>query len=235
MIRKKNNAYKHIKANIAKLATIQQATEFSPSRLIEAFLKNLSIDEFFIKKKTKDEHWDWKLADQTAYKYFKKELAAYLKKNSTSSSFHTMQDYLKSNYLTKDYFGMDYGGAVENYFEQATILKDFVREAYISMHPITSDMNPIERAIRNQRLGKISVNHWIGDITNYDYFSQAPGFMMKNVELSLQYVELYIFNLLNEKQLDHDLDKLSSNQRLEAKLTPKTIQVKSKPLKIQKI
>ncbi len=56
--------------------------------------------------------------------------------------------------------------------------------------------------------------------------------MIKNVEQALQYIDLYILNILNEKQLDHELMKLSTNQRLEVKLAPKTVQTKSKPLKI---
>ena len=65
------------------------------------------------------------------------------------------------------------------------------------------------------------MKHWIGDITNYDYFSQAPGFMMQNDPQALQYIDLYITNILSEKQLDHELMKLSTNQRLEAKLATK--------------
>ena len=114
---------------------------------------------------------------------------------------------------------------------QEVPLKNFVREAFIAMNPITAGMSAKQIAVRNQRLGKISVKHWIGDITNYDYFSQAPGFMMKNVEQSLQYIDLYILNVLNEKQLDHELMKLSANQRLEVKLTPK----EAPKTKIQKI
>ena len=45
-------------------------------------------------------------------------------------------------------------------------------------------------------------------------------------------IDLYILNILNEKQLDHELMKLSTNQRLEVKLVPKTVQTKSKPIKI---
>ena len=86
--------------------------------------------------------------------------------------------------------------------------------------------------MRNQRLGKISVKHWIGDITNYDYFSQAPKFMMTNVQQALQQIDLYIMNLLNEKQLDSELNNLSVNQRLEAKLVPKVNATRAKPLKI---
>ena len=234
MIKKKSNTYKHIKANIAKLAIIQQTTSISPARLVTIFLKNISNENLFLKKKTQDGYWDWKLADQTAYKYFKKELASYLKKNGTDNSYNTMQELLKSNYLTKNYFGMDYWAAADNYWAQEAALRNFVREAFISMFPLTPAMSPAERAIRNQKLGKMSVAHWIGDVTNYDYFLQAPGFMMKNVEQAIQYVELYIVNLLNEKQLDYDLMKLSTNQKLVDKLQPKQphLIIKSK---IQKI
>ena len=76
------------------------------------------------------------------------------------------------------------------------------------------------------------MKHWIGDITNYDYFSQAPGMMMNNVLFALQYIDLYIMNLLNEKQLEHELSNLSVNQGLEQTLIPKTTTTKVKPLKI---
>ncbi|MYM40145.1 hypothetical protein [Duganella qianjiadongensis] len=232
MIKKKNNTYRLIKANIGKLVIIQQITEISPSRLISIFLKNIASDNLFIQKKTKDGYWYWKLADNTAYKYFKKELSAYLKSNVDDLSFHIMKEYVKSNYLTKPYFGHNYAYLANIYFAQEQPLKDFVREGFIATNPITPDMTPKEVAIRNQLLGKISVKHWIGDITNYDYFSQAPGFMMKNVEQALQYIDLYIINILNEKQLDHELMKLSTNQRLKTKLMQKTAHADSKPLKI---
>ncbi|MBK1820498.1 hypothetical protein [Burkholderia orbicola] len=223
MIKKKNNAYKLIKANISKLAIIHQTTKISPSRLISIFLKNLSTDVLLLQKKTKDGYWDWKLADNTAYKYLKKELSVYLKRNLEDASFRTMKEYFKANYLTKAYFGENYASLAENYFAQEQILKNFVREAFISLHPITPEMTPTEIAIRNQRLGKISVKHWIGDITNYDYFSEAPEFMMKNIQQALQFIDLYILNILNEKQLDHELVRLSTNQRLEVKLPHKEV------------
>ena len=221
MIKKKNNTYKLIKENIAKLAIIQQTTEISPNRLISIFIRNISIEDLLLQKKTKDGYWDWKLSENTAYKYFKKELSNYLNKNADDPSFLIMKEHFKSNYLSKQYFGETYSSLVLIYYSQEQFLKNFVREAFISVHPITPEMTPKEVAVRNQRLGKISTKHWIGDITNYDYFSQAPGVMMKNVQQTLQYIVLYIMNLLNEKQLDQELMKLSTNQRLEAKFPPR--------------
>jgi hypothetical protein len=232
LIKKKNNSYKLIKKNITKLAIIHQTTKISPNRLMSIFLRNSSLEEILLSKKTKDGYWDWTLADDTAYKYFKKELTSYLKRNADQLSFQTMQEHFKSNYLTKEYFRESYESLAENYYAQEKPLKDFVREGFIAIHPITPDMSPKEVAIRNQKLGKISVNHWIGDITNYDYFSQAPGFMMKNVQDALQYIDLYIINILNETQLDHELMKLSTSQRLENKLPSKESLIKIKPLKI---
>lgn len=232
MIKKKNNAYRLIKANTPKLALIHHATEFSPNRLVSLFLKNTSQHDLVIQKKSKDGFWDWKLADDTAYKYLKKDISAYLKKNADSPTFQIMLEHFNTNYLTKEYFGQDYQSLVNTYQFQEGPLKDFVREAFIAMNPITAGMSPKEIAVRNQRLGKISVKHWIGDITNYDYFSQAPGFMMKNVQQALQYIDLYIMNLLNEKQLDQELNNLSVNQKLEQQLVPKAPTTKVKPLKI---
>ena len=231
LIKKKNNSYKLIKKNIAKLAIIHKTTKISPNRLVSIFLRNSSLEEILLPKKTKDGYWDWTLADNTAYKYFKKELTSYLKRNADQLSFQTMQKHFKSNYLTKEYFRENYESLAENYYAQEQTLKDFVREGFIAIHPITPDMSPKEVAIRNQKLGKISVNHWIGDITNYDYFSQAPGFMMKNVQDALQYIDLYIINILNETQLDQEIMKLSTKHRLEAKLAPKEA-VKTKIHKI---
>lgn len=232
MIKKKNNNYKLIKKNIAKLAIIHQTTNISQNRLVSIFLRNSSLEDILLRKKTKDGYWDWKLADDTAYKYFKKELTSYLKRNADQLSFQTMQEHFKFNYLTKEYFGENYESLAENYYAQEQPLKDFVREGFIAIHPITPNMSPKELAVRNQKLGKISVKHWIGDITNYDYFSQAPGFMMKNVQEAIQYIDLYIINILNEKQLDHELKKLSTSQRLENKLPTKESPIKSKILKI---
>jgi hypothetical protein len=221
MIKKKNNSYKLIMQNIAKLAIIHDATKISPNRLVSIFLRNSSLEDILLPKKTKDGYWDWKLADNTAYKYFKKELAVYLKRSQYDPSFLFMQEHFKFNYLTKEYFGENYESLAENYYAQEQPLKDFVRENFIAVQPITPAMSPKEVAVRNQRLGKISVKHWIGDITNYDYFGQAPGFMMQNVQHALQYIDLYIINILNEKQLDNELMKLSTNQRLEVRFPPK--------------
>ncbi|WP_279211863.1 hypothetical protein [Delftia acidovorans] len=231
MIKKKSNAYKHITANIAKLVIIQQATGISPSLLVTLFLKNISNENLFLKKKTKDEYWDWSVSDGSGYKYFKRASIAYLKKNEKDQVYQTLLEFFKNEYLTRDYFGMTYAEAVQNYKDQEAPLRQFVREAFIKIHPITPEMNPVEKAIRNQKLGKISVNHWIGDITNYDYFSDAPGFMMENVKKAIQYIEIYILNILNEKQLDHDLMKLSTNQKLQFNLPLK----KSPKQKVNKI
>ena len=231
MIKKKNNSYTLIKKNIAKLAIIHKTTDISPNRLAALFLKSLSEEDLLLPKKTKDGYWDWKLADNTAYKYFKKEMAVYLKINQNDPRFIIMQEHFKSNYLTKEYFGENYQFLADNYYALEQPLKDFVKETFIATYPITPAMSPKDVAVRNQRLGKISVKHWIGDITNYDYFSQAPGLMMHNVQQTLQYIDLYIINILNEKQLDHELMKFSTNQRLEVKLAPKQIQ-KTKVVKI---
>ena len=53
-----------------------------------------------------------------------------------------------------------------------------------------------------------------------DYFSQAPGFMTDNVKNSINIIEIYVANLLNDKDLDHDLMKLETNQNLQTKLPP---------------
>ena len=90
MIKKKNNAFRLIKANTPKLALIHHATGFSPNRLASLFLKNTSQDDLAIQKKTKDGFWDWRLADDTAYKYLKKDIAAYLKKNTDTPTFQIM-------------------------------------------------------------------------------------------------------------------------------------------------
>ncbi|MDO8713766.1 MAG: hypothetical protein Q7K13_04720 [Polynucleobacter sp.] len=231
MIKKKNNSYMLIKKNIAKLAIIHQTTNISPNRLVALFLKSFSDEDLLLPKKTKDGFWDWKLSDNTAYKYFKKELAGYMKRNQNDQGFLMMLEHFKSNYLAKEYFGENYQFLADNYYALEQPLKDFVKEAFIAVHPITPAMSPKEIAVRNQKLGKISVKHWIGDITNYDYFSQAPSFMMQNVQQALQYIDLYIMNILNEKQLDSELMKLSTNQRLEVKLSPK----EALRTKIQKI
>jgi hypothetical protein len=181
----------------------------------------LAEEDLLLPKKTKDGFWDWKLADSTAYKYFKRELTVYMKRIQNDSSFLLMKGNFKSNYLTKEYFGENYKYLADNYYALEQPLKDFVKEAFIATYPITPAMSPKEVAVRNQKLGKISVKHWIGDIINYDYFSQAPGFMMQNVQQALQYIDLYIINILNEKQLDHEIMKLLTNQRLEVKFPQK--------------
>jgi hypothetical protein len=224
LIKKKNNSYSLIKKNIAKLAIIHQTTDISPNRLVALFLKSFSEEDLLLPKKTKDGFWEWKLADHTAYKYFKKELTGYMKRNQNDQGFLMMLEHFESNYLAKEYFGENYQFLADNYYALEQPLKDFVKETFIATYPITPAMSPKEIAVRNQKLGKISVKHWIGDITNYEYFSQAPGFMMQNVQQALQYIDLYIMNILSERDLDFDLMKLSTNQKLEVKLAPKKIE-----------
>ena len=232
MIKKKSNAYKHIKSNISKLTIIQQATGISPELLATVFLRTITDDSLRLKKKTKEGYWQCDLSDKSPYKYLQRESAKYLKRAEADQSFQSMLEFVKANYLTKDYFGSDYKEVELVYRAQELGLKNFVREAFIATYPLTPEMTPAERAIRNQRLGKISVNHWIGDIIHYDYFNQAPGFMMDNVRTAISRVELYVMNLLHEKELDHDLMKLSTNQKLQTKLQPRQQSVKSKIHKI---
>ena len=232
MIKKKNNTYKHIKDNIAKLTLIQQATRISPETLIEIFLSTIEKENLSIRKKTQDTYWDWDLADKTAYKYFRRQSTKYSKEMQSNDSFTVMLEFLKSAYLSKEYFGYNYKELIADYRNEEAILKKFARKAFIEVHPITPGMSPKEKALRNQRLGKISVEHWIGDIIHYDYFHQVPGFMMEKVICAIDAIKLYTTNLLNDKQLDIDLMKLTTNQRLEVKLQPKLQVAKKKVIKI---
>ncbi len=224
MIRKKSNAYRQIKDNIAKLAIIQQATEFSPEILIQIHIAYccdlwVIIDIEKINKKS-------------FYKYFIKESGKYLKENQSSRAYKTIFESVRENYLTKKYFGTDYFEIIKDYKEQEAPLKEFVLDGYKALFPITPDMSKADIARRNQKLGKISVKHWVGDIVNYEYFHQAPNFMQTNVKNAIQIAEIFIHNLISDKELDFEIMKLSSNLYLEAKLAPKKIQIKSKLVKI---
>ncbi|ASL74285.1 hypothetical protein G7939_12660 [Ralstonia solanacearum] len=232
MIKKKNNTYMLLKENAPKLALIHYATEFSPNRLAAMFLRNLSVDDFVVEQMTDDGYWEWKLADNTTYKYFHRQVSSYLKKYANDPSFQTMVEHLESAFLTRKYFGPNYQDLAYSYFLRVQSLKDFARADFIAKNPITPEMSRKELAIRNQLLGKISVRHWIGDITNYEYFSQAPTSMRKDVQGSLQQIDRYIVNLLNDTQFDKELFKFSASQKLQARLAPKSSQAKSKPIKI---
>ena len=56
--------------------------------------------------------------------------------------------------------------------------------------------------------------------------------MTDNVKNSINIIEIYVANLLNDKDLDHDLMKLETNQNLQTKLQPKPQEVKAKIVKI---
>jgi hypothetical protein len=232
MIKKKNNSYRLIKENIAKLTLIQKATGISALNLTAIFLRNSSDKDLRLMKKTKDGYWQWDLSDKTPYKYFKRESVEYLRKTDSTKGFKVILEVIENSYLTKSYFGYKYDELLLSYLSQEKVLKNFVREAFIAVFPITPEMSPKEKAVRNQRLGKISASHWIGDIVHCDYFSRAPGFMMDNVKNSINIIELYVANLLNDKDLDHDLDKVRTNQNLQAKLQSKPQEVKKKIFKI---
>ena len=107
--------------------------------------------------------------------------------------------------MTKSYFGQDFYELRNTYLAEEASVKNFVRETFIKVFPITPEMTPKERAIRNQKLGKISNQHWIGDITNYDYLQSAPNFMIERVQHAIAMIELYVANLLNERALGFSL------------------------------
>ncbi|ATJ86922.1 hypothetical protein B5G54_06490 [Ralstonia solanacearum] len=198
-------------------------------------MKNIPKDDLRLKKKTKDEYWAWDtISDESAYKYFKKASAAYLKKVEANPQYDLTMDFFKERYLKKDYFGQDFNELRNTYYSEEASVKKFVREAFIQVFPITPGMTPHERAIRNQKLGKISTQHWIGDITNYDYLQSAPNFMIERVTTAVNMIELYVANLLNEPDMGHEISKLITNQRLVEKLQLKEQQVAAKP-KINKI
>lgn len=212
MIKKNTNAYAQIKKNIVKLALIQQATEISPARLVSIFLNYVNGGAVN----------DLSSANPptSTYKYFCKLLSEY-KKNQVGNGHNTLLEFIGSNYLSKEYLGEKYEEVLLDFKAQEKAVKDFVREAFKSVFPITPDMTPAEVGARNQRLGKISVDMWVGDILNYRFFNDAPGFMMENLKRSLFRVDLYVINLLNDSQLEIDIMKLSTNQRLEIKLQPR--------------
>ena len=224
MIKKESNAYKQIKDNIAKLTIIQQATEFSPQKLVHIHLVYCTdlLEIMNVEK----------LNTKSFYKYFIKESCKYLKENQSTKAYQTILESVKENYLTKKYFGADYYEIVKDYKEQESPLKEIVLDGYKAIFPITPDMSKADVARRNQKLGKISVKHWIGDIVNYEYFHQAPNFMQTNVKNAIQMAEIFLHNLVSDKDLDLEIMKLSSNLYLEEKLAPKSIQLKSKPVKI---
>lgn len=235
MINKKNNSYELIKKNIVKLTIIQQATGISPTNLINIFLRTHQDSDLKMKGRTEgvysEEYWNFEKVSKNSYKYFKNESRQYLDKARGTSTFEVMLNHIKNTYLIRDYFGMEYEELELTYKSQESFLKNFAREAFIAVYPIMPDMTPKERAIRNQKLGKISVNHWIGDIVNYAYFDQAPGFMMENVKTAINRIEFYVLNVLHEKELDQDLEKMATNQNLQAKLIPKET-TKQKIIKI---
>lgn len=233
MIRKTSNTYKQIKLNIGMLTLIQQATGISPNRLASIFVKNIPEQDLFIKKKTKDEYWTTDLlSNESAYKYFKRASKAYLNKVESNPNYETLMKFFKDTYLTKSYFGQDFYELRNTYLAEEASVKNFVREAFIKVFPITPEMTPKERAIRNQKLGKISNQHWIGDITNYGYLQSAPNFMIERVQHAIAMIELYIANLLNEKDIGLLAMNMLSNQNLTEKLVPKEAQSKTKVLKI---
>jgi len=236
MIKKKSNAYKLIGKNIAKLTLIQRATGISPTNLVNIFLKTHQDSDIKISSSSEygyvEDFWEFGKTSQSFYKYFRAESRKYLDKARGTSSYEAILEHIQNRYLTRDYFGIEYEELELTYRSQELFLKQFVREAFIAVYPLTLDMSPKERAVRNQKLGKISVNHWIGDIVNYSYFQQAPSFMMQNVKTAISRVEFYVLNVLQEKDLDHDLEKLASNLRLQTKMMPKEVQNKQKVNKI---
>lgn len=208
MIPKKNDTYQLIRKNILKLSIIQEATQYSPLRLLECFLK------FFLQENSPLNH-------KSAYKYFNKVLNERKSILKESDSYRVTLQIVKQSYLSADYFGTSYEEFTNTYRQKEDWLKNFVKEAFKATHPITHDMTPSEVARRNQSLGKISVNSYVGDIVHYSYFKDAPGFMIADVERSLSAIDIFIARLLHDKSLDQLCGKLATNEELQRRLVPK--------------
>ena len=224
MIQRKSDVYAQIKKNITKLALIQEATEISPFRLSGIFLKYLN------RAAERDELNE--ILQASVYKYFCRQLADYKTRNKAAQGYTTILDRLKSKHLRNEYFGEQYEEVAFEFRTQEKVLKDFVSKAFKAIFPITTEMSPREVATRNQKFGKMSVNMWIGDILNYEFFYDAPGFMIGNVERSILRVDLYVLNLLTDEELEADVMKLAINQKLEATLSIKQQSAKQKISKL---
>lgn len=226
MIKKKNEAYNLIKINITKLTLIQEVTGYSPSRLITLYLKQ----EFLEGDDPKQAN---ELTD-SGYIYFCKERKYYKTKSDLTIGHSLMLEVIKERFLTKEYFGLSFENLCNTYRSKENLIKKFAKEAFKATYPLTPEMSPRAKAMRNQRLGKISTQAWIGDILNYDYFEQTPGFMMEDVKTVLSHIDLLIMRLLFDSDLEKAINNLKSNQRLEERLIPKQTR-NPKIVKIQKI
>lgn len=233
MIRKKSEAYKLIKDNIGKLAIIQEVTQYSPTRLVNFFLNFQARQDhspFDLLIAHEEQQYN-PLSDKSAYKYFNKHLNEYLNLHKNSQAYALMIEVLQKDFLCADYFGMSYQDLANTYRQKEQWVKAFVKEAYKAMYPITPDMTPSQVGARNQKIGKVSVRSYIGDLVDYSYFKEAPSFMMADVELALSSIDLFICRLLSDRTLDQQFKKLKTNNNLDLKLPPKNSQ---KP-KISKI
>jgi hypothetical protein len=194
MIKKKSQAYALIRDNIAMLSTMQEAMDYSPSRLAFMFVM-LETDD-------NNERTEVMTNTKTFYKYFNSQLRGYRKNESESEARSTMLRLFKRDYLTStDYVGISYIELYEDYRKQESLLKDFVKDFYKTTLPITTDMSASEKGTRNQFIGKISVKCCVGDVVGYSYFNEAPNFMIKNIEDDLLSIDTLIQRFLIDTKL----------------------------------
>lgn len=223
MIKKKSNTHELIVKNIAKLVLIQDATDYAPSRLADLFLCNKREDLTALGIKRRP--------PSAAYKYFSKHAKNY-RAAAQTQAHQTLVKVIKEKYMSKEYIGYDFEHFSLGYRSQELAVVNFVRQAFKEVFPITPDMSRSEVASRNQRLGQMSVSMRIGDLPNYRFFDDAVFFMQRNVEAALFMTDLYILNMLNDKELDQDIAKLNTFQRLEENLGHKATSERKKFSKI---
>ena len=219
MIKRKSEAYFLIKKHIVKLAAIQEATGYSPFRLVNIFLRNHPISAV-------DANSD------TAYKYFLKHLRRYKAQFKDSSSHDVLVNHIKKEYLEAKHLGENFSEAATKYLKVEDGIKSFLRDAYKCVYPITSEMSPSEIGARNQRLGKLSTKTWIGDIFNYQFINDAPRNMIVELQQYMKYLDSFILIFFMNGDLDDEANKIALNHKLESKLFKTDGYIKTKLVKI---
>lgn len=224
MIEKKSDTYRQIHENIAKITVVQDATGISPYYLVMAFTKYvMAVTPAEQVTSTRISIYS-QYSTQTgssAYKYFLTQSAAYKAKHADGQAYRVMLEELRTKYLGKPYYGVTFKthSSVYSTFEKA--IKETARKNFLRKNPITLEMSQAEVAARNQRLGKISTQMWIGDILNYDFISDMHEGLVRELKAKLNRVGVCLVHLLSDPELQDAIEKMKLYEKLEEKLQPK--------------
>lgn len=184
MIEKKDEIYLEINKNTPKIVAILRFSHISIEDFAEVFVDYLDLE---LSKENINR----------CYKY----LLNILKKDG----FYEFHEFTS---------GFDFEKKYPQYFEllnEYRKIEKILLEGYISefkgKHPLKDCITKSDIARRNQKFGKLFTAKKVGSIICYDCF-KSDGFTEKKLVKLLGSIKLFVVEILKEKLLDDEINKM---------------------------